>query len=196
MLYILAKILLTPIAWLVFRPRVKGFSKLFFRGKAIIVSNHWALTDPILLAIICPRAIHFMAKRELFTTPVKRFFMGSLFAFPVDREHADVASLKHAAAVLDEGRVFGIFPEGKRSITGELDDIEKGAAFLALRCGAPIIPIYSDPNTFKRLRIRMLVGEPINASEIIESRKGKQLDMVTNAIANSLRGLRAEMEAM
>ncbi len=195
MLYIFVRTLIAPLLWLIFRPKILGFSRLNVPGKAIVVSNHWALTDPVLVGCVCPRIIHFMAKREVFKSRLSRLLMKSLFAFPVDREHADIVSLKKAKSLLDHGKVFGIFPEGKRSITGEIDELEKGAAFLALRCGAPIIPVYSDPNTFRRLRIRMIVGEPIDAAAIAESRKGKAVDVVTAAVADRLKTLKIEMEA-
>ena len=137
MLYLLGRLLFTIPVWLVFRPLIIGYKNLFFRGRGIVISNHYSLLDPLWLGFVSPRVLHFMAKKEAFTTPLKRFFLGLLYTFPVNRHHADVASLKKAITVLDKGHVFGIFPEGKRSITGGLDTFEKGAAFLGLRCNAP-----------------------------------------------------------
>lgn len=195
MLYIIGKILIGPLAWLILRPRVRGKRHLWRRGGAIFVSNHWALSDPILIALISPRIIHFMAKKELFEKPLARFLlMKGLYAFPVNRKHADLASLKQAMDVLEKGRIFGIFPEGRRSVTGELDELERGAAFLALRCKVPIIPIYSDPRTYRKLRINMIVGEPIDAAAIAAVHKGKSVDVVTQAIADKLQQLRLQLE--
>ncbi len=195
MLYLFGMIFVKPIIWLLFRPKVIGYKKLFRRGKAVLVSNHWSLGDPILLAAVCPRVVRFMAKQELFTSKLKRFFFKTLFVFPVHRKHADIASLKYAMSLLDKGKVFGIFPEGKRSVTGELDDLERGAAFLALRCNAPIIPIYSSPDAYRKLRIRMIVGDPMDAQAIAAERKGKSSEVVTEAIREKLLELKAEMEA-
>lgn len=196
MLYVIAKVLLSPIALLLMRPRVRGLRHLWRRGGAIVVSNHWALSDPILIALISPRIIHFMAKQELFHNPIARFLlMRGLYAFPVNRKQADMVSLKQAMRVLQKGRVFGIFPEGRRSVTGELDELERGAAFLALRCKVPIIPIYSDPRTYRKLRINMIVGEPMDASAIAAAHKGKSVDVVTQAIADKLQQLRLQLEA-
>lgn len=196
MLYLFAKVLLSPLFLLLMRPRVRGLRHLWRRGGAIVVSNHWALSDPILIALVSPRVIHFMAKQELFRSPVARFFlMRGLYAFPVNRKQADMASLKQAMAVLEKGRVFGIFPEGRRSVTGELDELERGAAFLALRCRVPIIPIYSDPRTYRKLRANMIVGEPMDASAIAAAHKGRSVDVVTQAIADKLQQLRLQLEA-
>ncbi|MDD6888386.1 MAG: lysophospholipid acyltransferase family protein [Candidatus Aphodomorpha sp.] len=196
MIYIIGKILLSPILLLLLRPRVRGKRHLWHRGSAILVSNHWALTDPILIALVSPRIIHYMAKKELFENPIARFLlMKGLYAFPVNRKQADMTSLKQAMQVLEKGKVFGIFPEGRRSVTGELDELERGAAFLALRCKVPIIPVYSDPRTYRKLRINMIVGEPMDAAAIAAAHKGKSVDVVTQAIADKLQQLRLQLEA-
>ena len=196
MIYIIGKILLSPILLLLLRPRVRGKRHLWHRGSAILVSNHWALTDPILIALVSPRIIHYMAKKELFENPIARFLlMKGLYTFPVNRKQADMTSLKQAMQVLEKGKVFGIFPEGRRSVTGELDELERGAAFLALRCKVPIIPVYSDPRTYRKLRINMIVGEPMDAAAIAAAHKGKSVDVVTQAIADKLQQLRLQLEA-
>lgn len=196
MLYLLAKVLLSPFFLLLMRPRVRGLRHLWRRGGAIVVSNHWALSDPILIALISPRVVHFMAKQELFQNPAARFvLMRGLYAFPVNRKHADMASLKQAMAVLQKGKVFGIFPEGRRSVTGELDELERGAAFLALRCNVPILPVYSDPRTYRKLRVNMIVGEPMDAAAIAAAHKGRSVDVVTQAITDKLQQLRLQLEA-
>ena len=196
MLYLLAKVLLSPFFLLLMRPRVRGLRHLWRRGGAIVVSNHWALSDPIRIALISPRVVHFMAKQELFQNPAARFvLMRGLYAFPVNRKHADMASLKQAMAVLQKGKVFGIFPEGRRSVTGELDELERGAAFLALRCNVPILPVYSDPRTYRKLRVNMIVGEPMDAAAIAAAHKGRSVDVVTQAIADKLQQLRLQLEA-
>jgi len=195
MIYVFFKYLLTPFFWLIYRPRVKNFGYLFLRGRGILISNHFSLGDPIRLALVAPRPVHFMAKQELFDSPLKRFFLKQLLAFPVYRKHADMISLKQAMIVLDKGRLFGIFPEGRRSITGELDTFEKGAAFLALRCGAPIVPIYADPDWKKHGRqVRMVVGEPMDPGAIAGAHAGRAVDAVTQAIRDRMQALKNEME--
>lgn len=194
MLYFVG-LLFAPLVWLIFRPKILNWKALRVKGRAIYVSNHWALTDPFFVAFVTPRVIHFMAKKELFASSVGNFIMKQVFAFPVDRGHADLQSLKVALTLLEKGKAFGIFPEGKRSITGEVDELESGAAFLALRSGAPIIPIYSDPNAFRRVRIRMAVGEPMDAKAIAEQRKGRPVNVVTEAIADELLILKNKLEA-
>ena len=105
-------------------------------------------------------------------------------------------SLKQAMGVLEKNHIFGIFPEGRRSLTGELDSFEKGAAFLALRCSSPIIPIYADPDWKKRKRVRMIVGEPIDPNEVSQTFAGRGVDAVTDAIRDSLQNLKNELERL
>ena len=107
-----------------------------------------------------------------------------------------MVSLKQAMSVLEKNHIFGIFPEGRRSLTGELDSFEKGAAFLALRCNAPIIPVYVDPYYKKRKKLRMIVGEPIDAKQVSETYAGRGVDAVTEAIRDRMQLLKNEMELM
>lgn len=195
MLYIFFKILLTLPFFLLFRPRIQGYKNLFQSGKAVLISNHVALKDPIMIAFVSPRIVHFMAKKELFEKPLPRFLLRwGFLTFPVNRKHADMASLKQAMSLLDKGEVFGIFPEGRRSVTGELDTFEKGAAFLALRCNAPVIPLYADPKAPRKLRVRMIVGEPMDVKAIAAAYSGKAVDAVSDALRDRMLELKNEME--
>ena len=196
MLYVIAKYILAgPLLWLVFRPRVLHYRRLFFKGGAIVISNHFCVMDPIFLALVCPRWVHFMTKKEAFKSKLADFFLRRmLFAFPVDRDNVDISSMKYAMTILKSGRVFGIFPEGRRSPTGTMDQFEKGAAFLALKSGMPIIPVYSDPQVTRRCKITMAVGEPIYPKEALEGRKGKSLEVLTQVMQDSMMELKKKVE--
>lgn len=197
MLYCLLKFVLWPVFMLVFRPVTYGRENMRIKGKAVFVSNHRSLLDPIMIALVSPRIVHFMAKMELFKSPVTNILMRSFFAFPVNRKTADRASLKNALKVLENGKVFGIFPEGKRSVTEDLDEFEKGAAFLAIRAGAPVVPIYISADGYRRGRPKMMVGKPINVTDIVATTsKSALVDVVTDEIADSINALKTEMEAI
>jgi len=197
MLYYLLKTILWPVLMLIFRPVVYGRENMRIKGKAIFVSNHRSLLDPIIIALVSPRIVHFMAKMELFKSPITNVLLRSFFAFPVNRKTADRASLKNAMKVLEEGKVFGIFAEGKRSITEDLDEFEKGAAFLAIRAGAPVVPIYISADGYRRFHPKLMVGKPIHATDIVASTsKSALVDVVTDEIADSINALKTEMEAI
>ena len=197
MLYIIIKYLIGPFFLLFWRRLVYGRERLNIKGKAIFVANHRSMADPMLLAFVSPRVIHFMAKKEIFKTKLGSIFFRSLFAFPVDRKKADILSLKSALQVLNQGKVFGIFPEGKRAVTYELDALERGAAFLAIRSGARIIPIYIHPDSYKRCHPFLMVGKALDVNQIVASTKKSELvEVVTDEIADAICALREELDGL
>ncbi len=174
MIYVIAKLLFGWIFWLVWRPRIWNRQALNIEGGAIFVCNHVSAWDPILLAIISPRYIHYMAKSSLFKNPIANvFFRFGLFAFPVNRGAGDVGSIKNSLKILSGGKVMGMFPEGTRNRTGAVLPFQKGAALLAERSGKPVVPIYIYPRSYKRERVLVAVGDPI----LLEKReKGASLE--------------------
>jgi 1-acyl-sn-glycerol-3-phosphate acyltransferase len=195
MLYVFFKFLLLPLIWLFFRPMVIGRENLFMKGKAIFVCNHISMWDPVMIAMVSPRLVHFMAKSELFKSPLGNLFFRSFLAFPVNRKQSDMASLKNAMRVLDHGKVFGIFPEGKRTVTDDLDELEKGAAFLAIRSGAPVLPMYIRRNSYEDMRLVIAVGKPILVGDLVATTpKSRLVDVVTDEISDAIRVLQAKVE--
>ena len=195
MMYVFFKFILGPLILLFLRPVVYGRENLRVQGKAIFVSNHISMADPMLLALISPRIIHFMAKKEIFKSRLGNLFFRAMLAFPVNRRNADLQSLRIALKVLDKGKVFGIFPEGKRAITEELDEFEKGAAFLAVRSGAPLVPMYIHPGSYRSLHPRVIVGSPIQINSLSAgANKSSLIDVVTDEIADAVSALKEDME--
>ena len=111
MLYLLIKWTIGQLILLVTRPIVYGRQNLRVKGKAIFIANHRSMWDPLILALISPRNIHFMAKKELFSHRVLGWFITKLGAFPVDREANDIHAVKTALGVLREGDKLLIFRE-------------------------------------------------------------------------------------
>ncbi len=196
MIYALVRFLFVPFFYLAYRPRVIGAKNMRVKGKAVYVCNHISMMDPVTLALISPRFIHFMAKASLFKSRLMNVVLRSALAFPIERQSVDMVSLKKAMKVLDEGKVFGIFAEGHRSITGELDALEKGAAFLAARANAPIIPMCIRPDSYRRWKIIVVVGETIHIDKLKETApKGKLIDTITSTIEDSFKSLLREVNA-
>ena len=103
MLYILFRYLLWPLFMIIMRPQVYNLKGLRVKGGAIYACNHLSMLDPVMIAFLSPRIVHFMAKKELFNGLGKVFFKG-LMVFPVNRHTADIASLKRAMEVLKDGK--------------------------------------------------------------------------------------------
>lgn len=125
----------------VYRIRVEGLENVPPTGGAIVCGNHFNAQDPILVGITLNRPVQFMAKQELFKHKLFAWVLHGMGVFPVKRGQPDRAALKHSIEVLESGACFGIFPEGTRNKTGQLGKAEPGTAYLALKSGAPVIPV-------------------------------------------------------
>jgi 1-acyl-sn-glycerol-3-phosphate acyltransferase len=198
MLYWFGKIVITPFFWLLFRPSIRNWKGLRSEGPVMYLCNHFSLADAVALAAISPRVIRFMALEKLFRTPFTNAFFRSLYMVPAGEGGGSrLGPVKRAIALLNEGYAFGIFPEGHRSpLYTEMDAFEKGAAFIALRANVSIIPVYMDPLSWKRMKLRMTVGERIVPEEVKESCPGqKPVDALTDRIVDTLNTLREQTES-
>jgi 1-acyl-sn-glycerol-3-phosphate acyltransferase len=109
-------------------------------GPVLILANHIADIDPVVVQACCPRPIHFLAKSELFAIPVIGRLMRAFGAYPVERGKPDRAALKLAAKLLADGEVVCLFPEGQLSEDGELQEIKAGASLIVrLSPGVPVL---------------------------------------------------------
>ncbi|RSK27450.1 1-acyl-sn-glycerol-3-phosphate acyltransferase [Bacillus sp. HMF5848] len=153
----------------------------------LLCSNHINNLDPPVVGITAPRDVHFMAKEELFNAPILKHLVPKLKAFPVKRGMSDREALRKGLAILKEGDVLGLFPEGTRSKTGELGKGLAGAGFFALRTDAEVVPcaIVGEYKMFGKLKV--VYGKPI---PMIEARERKaSAEEVTELIMNEIRML-------
>ena len=148
MLYEVMHTVVPPLAKVVWRPTVEGLENLPTTGPVIVASNHRSFADSMVIPIVTPRQVVFLAKEDYFTgTGVKgalqRAWFEGMGMVPVDRDDtkAALASLDIALDVLRQGKAFGIYPEGTRSRDGRLYRGRTGVAYLALTSGAPVVPV-------------------------------------------------------
>jgi len=123
------------------RVRVKGLENMPTEGGLIVAGNHVSYWDPVIIAVKLPRTINFMAKAEFFSVPVFSSLLRGLHVFPVKRGSADRQAIRHAIALLEQGKVLGIFPEGTRNQSGEDLKAQSGVAMIAAKTGAPVLPV-------------------------------------------------------
>jgi 1-acyl-sn-glycerol-3-phosphate acyltransferase len=147
---------------------VRGAEHVPMEGAVILAANHRSMLDVPLLVIAAPRPTVFMAKLELFGDPVRAWLWDWLGGFPVNRSISDIRALDTALAILQEGHCLGLYPEGTRSKTGEMLPFLKGAAWLALRTGATIVPCGIRGTERRRglrrllpFKVRIAFGDPI-----------------------------------
>lgn len=140
----------------------------------IIASNHISYLDPPLIGSVTPRRATFMARKGLFSIPLLGWFVKH-YAFPVDREKTLPSSIKEAIARLKNGELIVMFPEGRRSETGELMAGKRGIGMVACLSSAMVVPaliigsnkvLPVDAKWLKRAKISVIFDSPFDPSTV------------------------------
>jgi len=176
--------------FLLFRIRVEGLENFPMEGKTIVYANHISWLDPVIIGCVLPRQVFFMAKAELFKIPLLRTVIRYLGAFPVNRGSADLSAIKHSLQVLNEGKVFGIFPEGTRNKTGFLQSFSHGIASIAHKSRAKVLPvaIVGQYRLFRPMTIK--IGKPLNFDDYFAQKSNTELlERMANQMEQALRDL-------
>jgi 1-acyl-sn-glycerol-3-phosphate acyltransferase len=170
----IARAVLTPPFRFLWKVTTEGMQHIPATGGAIIAPNHISVLDSFFVPLVLPRRITYVGKAEYLDDWRTRFLFPAMGMIPIDRKggEAAAAALDAAAGLLESGELFGIYPEGTRSRDGVLHKGHTGVARLALRTGAPIVPvgiIGTDavqppdarfPLPFRRVHIRF--GRPVD----------------------------------
>ena len=186
-LYPVAKAVLTPMFRFCWNIRVEGLENIPASGGAIIAPNHISVLDSFFVPCALPRRITYVGKAEYLDSFKTRYLFPALGMVPIDRRggRQAMAALETAIELVDAGELFGIYPEGTRSRDGLLHKGHTGVARLALRTGAPIIPVglqgtdeimpadAKRPNLFRTARVRF--GRPIEMSRYRGQRENRLL---------------------
>lgn len=109
-----------------------------------MVCNHISGLDPMLIQSACPRLIIWMMAKEYYDLPSLTWLYKLIEAIPVERSGRDLAATRAALRALHEGRVVGIFPEGKIETSQCLLPFQTGVALMAIKTGVPVFPAYLD----------------------------------------------------
>ena len=139
--YLLARIVLSPLCVLLFRVRARGRDHLPRSGPVLLAPNHFSIWDHFFCGVYLRRRIRFMAKSQLFDHPVLTAILVHGGAFPVRRGHRDDESMATARSILERGGMVLVYPEGGRSRDGKLGSARPGIGRLALETGAPVVPV-------------------------------------------------------
>jgi 1-acyl-sn-glycerol-3-phosphate acyltransferase len=172
----------------------------------LLASNHISHFDPFLIGLAVRRKIDWMTMAEFFRAPALGFLLHSIDAFPAERDHADLKTIRTAIERLKHGRIVGIFPEGgirdgARSLL-QGAPLRPGAATLAQIAGVPIVPcvilgsdrFYSKKRWLpfrRRMPIWIAFGKPI--SHFPELQKCQARERIESELAVAFKGLYAEL---
>ncbi len=157
-LYLLARIFMTPFFLVYFRYARTGREHARLKGGLIVASNHRSFLDPFSIGGCLPwrRPMNYVAKVELFERRWQAWLLSRLGAFPIRRGESDEESMETARLIVERGGAVCIFPEGTRTRRGTLRNPHCGVGRLALQTGAPVIPtaVLGTENVRRGWRIR------------------------------------------
>ncbi len=185
------------IGRLFFHFRVKHREHRILKGPLIIAMNHQSYLDPPLAGVASGRETYFLARDTLLDVPFLAWLLPKLNVIPIDQEGADRSALKALIRILKNNDATVVFPEGARTLDGNLQPALPGLGFVIAKTLAPVLPMRISgahealPRGGNRLRFRPItitLGEPIYFTEIDLQPRTKELyqrlsDRVMNAIA-------------
>ncbi|CAA7602033.1 1-acylglycerol-3-phosphate O-acyltransferase [Acididesulfobacillus acetoxydans] len=150
--------------------KIEGLENIPKKGPVILAVNHISNWDPVLVGCGLNRQVSYMAKEELFSVPFLGWAIRKVGAFPVNRAQADTGAIRQALAILKEDRVLGLFPEGTRSKTGDVQRALPGVVLIMDRSKAPVVPV-KVRGTNRLLRggrggLRLVVGKPLTLDQL------------------------------
>jgi 1-acyl-sn-glycerol-3-phosphate acyltransferase len=195
-----------PFLHTIWRPKVTGAENIPASGGAILAANHQSVVDSVFLPLMVDRPVTFSAKAEYFTAsgPMARvwaYYLRATNQLTMDRDGPRAAqdTLEAALALLQQGQLFGIYPEGTRSPDGRLYRGRPGVGWLALRSGLPVIPVALS-GTRKVLppgrmiprpgRIGVTIGKPVAlAPELFDAPPGKARRQIADQVMAAIQQL-------
>lgn len=135
----------------------------------ILIANHQHALDPVVMALAVRRhQCVFLGKKELGKGPLARKLLAQLHCILVDRHNMDMEAMRACMKAIKIQKPLVIFPEGTRHHEGQMEHIENGTSLIALRCKAPIIPMYLDRKLRPFRVTHLYIGQPIATQDLLE----------------------------
>lgn len=201
-----------PMARTLWRPHVEGLEHLPATGGVLLASNHLSFIDSVVIPVVVPRKVVFLAKSDYFTGPglrgaAQRAWFEGLGMLPVDRDdpRAAIGSLDTALEVLERGEAFGLYPEGSRSRDGRLYRGRTGVGHLALTAGVPVVPVGLvgtdrlqpvGSSLPRPVRVTVRFGPPVRAGDRFEGVPlGRARRELTDEVMAAIAALSGQVEA-
>ena len=188
MLYRFLKIICWPILFLILPTRLKNRKNIKKGKNYIFVCNHTTNLDIVLLVQNIHRRQYILAKKELFSSKFKSWFLKKMHAVPIDRQNLDLHAVKTCMTLLKNGETLTIFPEGTRNKTSDdLQAVKNGTAMFAIKSGVEILPIHiaKRPRLFRFNTLTF--GEPFSLNQFSGQKLTKEvLDEASKIITDKM----------
>ena len=183
MFYRLVKPLLNFLVWFLFHPEVVGKENIPKKGPVVLAGNHTKWLDPVALCAINHRQVHFLAKKELFSSKAS-FIVRGMGAIPVDRKIHDKNALESAISALKHNLVIGVFPEGTINRTEDvIMPFKIGAVKMSLDSHATLVPfVITGKYRLFRRGIRFEFMKPIEVLEDLDKSNEELMMVVKNGL--------------
>jgi len=171
------------------RYRVRGHKHIPQTGGGLLLINHQSFLDPMLVGLPLHRPISYLARDSLFPVPGIGWVLRNVNVMPINRDAASTASIRSALERMENGFLVGIFPEGTRSVTGDVGEFRPGFISLLRRSTVPVYPVgiagahEAMPRRSLWLNcrpVRVVFGPPIYRSDL-ESLcdRGKEAELIS-----------------
>jgi len=190
------------LARIFFRFRILHRERMIQSGPVIVAMNHQSYLDPPLAGNACDRAIYFLARRSLLNVPVLRWLLPKLNVIPVNQEGIDRSALKALIQVIKAGNGALVFPEGSRTLDGNLQPGLPGIGLVIAKTLAPVVPMRifgaheALPRGGGRMRfhsITVVVGQPIHFTASDLQDRGRDVyAQLSQRVMDSIAALRME----
>jgi len=188
--YTFVRLLISLPTLVLYRTRAIGRKNVPRSGPVILAPNHFSQMDHFFCGLYLRRKIRFMAKSQMFGTPVLTYIYSHGGVFPVRRGHQDEEAFKTAFTILEQGELLLMYAEGGRSRTGELGEVKPGIGRIALESGAPVVPVAihgsAKVRRWKRLRfpkVTVEFGEPVSFPVEEAPSRERQLEVAEQIFA-------------
>ena len=175
--------------------KVTGLENIPEEGGFIMCANHVHWRDCLFLAVrMKKRRYTYLAKAELYKNPVTRLILGEkgLGGIPVNRGESDLGAIRKALKTIADGEGLGIFPQGTRSRDNSPTPMLNGVSMIAMRAGAPIIPVYIDGPYRLFHHVDISIGKPVDISDLGRKYDSATLTEVTHRIETAIWSMRGQ----
>lgn len=197
-LYYIAKPIWVFISWFVFPVKVFNKKKIP-DGKCIVAMNHLSGWDPVILSTHTNKLIRFMTKSTLYKSKFLSWVFNHFEFVPANRDGQDFKAIRRSMEIINEGKPFGIYPEGTRNYDNpdHIQEFKNGLALFAIKTQSPIYPVFIKKKTKAFKKNYLSFGEPIYLTEFFDKHVTTELtEEATKVLWEKMNAMQIEFNKM